>query len=253
MTGALVTGASSGIGAGIVEVLTAAGIEVDALARRADRLADLAARTGCRTHSADVTDRAALARVVGPLTPDIVVLNAGRGGGFDGVAATDPDEIAATVATNVTATLQLLHLVLPGMIERGSGHIVSIGSVAELYPSISAVYGGTKAAIGMIAQNLRMELAGSGVRVTNIRPGRVRSEFYDIAINDPARAVAARETGIRELQPREIGEAVLYAVTAPRHVNVSTIELQPLEQSYGGMHVAPVPSISRTGPKGGTP
>ena len=115
-----------------------------------------------------------------------------------------------------------------------------MGSVAALYPSISAIYGSTKSAVGMMAQNLRLELAGTGLRVTDIRPGRVETEFYDVAMSDPARAAEAKNLGIRQIQPREIGEAVLYAVTAPWHVNVSAIELQPVEQSYGGMGIAPV-------------
>ncbi len=244
MPTALVTGASSGIGEGIVEVLAGAGFTIDAAARRRDRLEALAARTGCRTHVADLTDGAALATLVDGMEPDIVVCNAGRGGGFAGLSGSSRDEIERTIATNVTATLDLVRLVLPGMIARGRGHIVTIGSVAELYPSISSLYGSSKAAIGMLAQNLRLELAGTGLRVTDIRPGRVSSEFYDIAIADAGMAAAAKDTGIREIAPREIGEAVLYAVTAPPHVNVSAIELQPLEQSYGGMTIAPVAAIS---------
>lgn len=232
---ALVTGASSGIGTGVVEALCEAGFTVHALARRAERLQVLAARTGCVPHAADVTDNEAMRRVIEATEPEILVLNAGRGTGFEGVAETDPDAIAETVATNVTATLQILRLALPGMIGRGRGHIVTMGSVAALYPGPAAVYGSTKAAIATIAQNLRMELVGSGLRVTDIRPGRVDSEFYDVAMDDPGRAAAAKDTGIRTLSPREVGEAVRYAVMAPRHVNISAIELQPVEQTYGGM------------------
>ena len=235
----LVTGASSGIGAGIVEVLGRAGYTVHAVARRADRLAELSEQTGCKTHPVDVTDTDAIAGLVETVQPEIVVCNAGRGGGFDGIAGTSAEDLAATVELNVTATLDLLRQCLPGMIAQGRGHIVTIGSVAALYPSTSALYGGTKAAVGMIAQNLRLELRGTGIRVTDIRPGRVASEFYDVAIADRAKSAAAQDTGIRELQPSEIGDAILYAVGAPIHVNVSTIELQPLEQTYGGLNFDP--------------
>lgn len=237
----LITGASSGIGAGVVEVLSEAGFAVHATARRADRLAALAERTGCVTHVADVTDLVAMARIVEAMAPDVLVLNAGRGAGFEGVAGTDPAIIAETVEINFTAVLQLLHIALPGMIARGRGHIVTMGSVAALYPSVSALYGSTKAAVAMIARNLRLELGGTGLRVTDIRPGRVASEFYDMAM-EPEKAAAAKATGIRELQPRDVGAAVRYAVTAPWHINVSAIELQPLEQSYGGMGIVPVAS-----------
>lgn len=241
---ALVTGASSGIGTGVVRVLCEAGFTVHAVARRAEKLADLTAATGCHTHVADVTDRAAMARIVAEAAPYILVLNAGRGAGFEGIAKTRPDDIAATVATNVEATLMLLHQALPGMIERGRGHVVTMGSVAALYPSPSSLYGATKAAIKQIAENLRLELRGTGIRVTDIRPGRVTSEFYDVAVDDPAKAAAAKDTGIRELSPIDIGNAVRFAVMAPAHVNVSTIEIQPLEQSYGGLNTDPVTGIS---------
>lgn len=235
----LITGASSGIGAGIVEVLCNAGFAVHAVARREDRLQALADRTGCSFHAADVTDSAAVEGLVADVRPEIVICNAGRGGGFEGIANTSARDIAETVNLNVTATLDLLRQCLPRMMASGGGHVVTIGSVAALYPSISSLYGGTKAAIGMIAQNLRLELRGTGVRVTDIRPGRVASEFYDVAIADQQKSAAAKATGIRELQPAEVGEAVLYAISAPQHVNVSTIELQPTEQTYGGLYFDP--------------
>ena len=140
----------------------------------------------------------------------------------------------------MTALLDMIRLAWPGMIARGHGHIVLIGSVAGLYPSVSALYGGTKAAVWMIAQNLRLELRGTGIRVTDIRPGRVTTEFYDTAMPDAASATRAKDTGIRELTPEDVAQAVLYAVSAPAHVNVSAIELQPLEQSYGGVSFDPV-------------
>lgn len=237
---ALVTGASGGIGAGIVEVLTTAGIEVHALARRADRLADLAARTGCTAHVADLTDGTAMARLAEQIAPDILINNAGRGAGFEGIAAENRASIATAVETNVTATLDLIRLVLPAMVARGSGHIVNLGSVAGLYPSTSAVYGGTKGAVRLIGQNLRLELRGSGIRITDIRPGRVTSEFYDVALDGAEKSATAKATGIRELSPRDIGEAVLFAVRAPAHVTIAAIEIQPVEQTYGGTAFDPL-------------
>lgn len=237
---ALVTGASSGIGSAVVEAMVGAGFEVHGLARRADRLAALAARTGAVTHAVDITDAAALEAIVQDISPEVLVLNAGRGAGFSGLARTSRQDLAETVETNVTAVLDLIRLVLPGMVARGRGHLVLLGSVAGLYPSVSAIYGGTKAAVWMIAQNLRLELRGTGIRVTDIRPGRVTSEFYDAAMPDPAAAAQAKQTGIRELAPSDVAAAILYAVSAPAHVNVSAIELQPLEQTYGGVNFDPL-------------
>ncbi|MFO7856643.1 MAG: SDR family NAD(P)-dependent oxidoreductase [Paracoccaceae bacterium] len=239
---ALVTGASSGIGAATAEALAGAGLRVHVMARRADRLAALAERTGCIPHAADVRDPEALAAVVAAAAPEVLVLNAGRGGGFAGLADTSREELAATVETNVTAVLDLIRLALPAMIARGRGHLVLIGSTAALYPSVSAIYGGSKAAVAMIARNLRLELRGTGLRVTDIRPGRVRTEFYEAAIADAAVAARAKDTGIRDLSPADVAAAVLYAVQAPSHVNVSAIELQPVEQTYGGVFFDPVTS-----------
>lgn len=236
----LVTGASSGIGRGVVQRLTEEGYVVHAVARRADFLTQLHEETGCETHALDVTDADAVDALVKAIQPGVVVANAGRGGGFEGIAATSTEDIRATIGLNVTATLELLRLAVPGMVERRQGHVILLGSVAALYPSPSALYGGSKAAIRLIAQNLRLELQGTGVRVTDIRPGRVSSEFYDVAIADPVRAAAAKSTGVRELDPRDIGDAVLFALRAPPHVNVSAIEVQPLEQTYGGTSFDPV-------------
>lgn len=237
---ALVTGASSGIGAAVARALAEAGLEVHAAARRADRLEAIAADTGCHIHALDVTNAAAVETLMSELAPEVLVLNAGRGAGFEGLTQTSRADIAATVETNVTAVLDMIRLAVPGMTARRAGHIVLLGSVSGLYPSVSALYGGTKAAIWMIAQNLRLELRGTGIRVTDIRPGRVTTEFYDVALEDPGKAARAKDTGIRELSPSDIADAVLYAVEAPAHVNVAAIELQPVEQTYGGMNFDPI-------------
>ena len=237
---ALVTGASSGIGRATVAALADAGAEVHALARRAARLQELAGLTGCIPHALDVTDTGALARLAAALGPDILVANAGVGAGITGLIAATQDEIDRSVATNVTAVLHALRLFLPGMIGTGRGHLVTLGSVAGLYPGVSAVYGASKGAVRVMGWNLRRELRGTGVRVTEILPGRVATEFYDAAIPDPQARDRLKITPIRELQPGDVADAILYALTAPAHVNVSAIELQPLEQSFGGVSFDPV-------------
>ena len=237
---ALVTGASSGIGAAIVRALAAAGWTVHALARRAERLETLAAETGCVVHTADVRDTAAMAAAVAAATPDLLVNNAGLGAGITGLTGASEEEIAQTIDTNVTAVLQLLRLTLPGMVARKRGYVVNIGSVAGMYPAVSAVYGASKGAVRLMSQNLRIELRGTGVRVTELCPGRVSTEFYDVAVTDPDLRKRLKATGIRELSPEDIAEAVVYAVSTPAHVNVQTIELQPVEQSFGGVTVSPV-------------
>lgn len=237
---ALVTGASSGIGAGVVRAMTAAGMQVWAMARRADRLEQLAAETGCIPLVADVTDGPALEAALSGVAPDVLVNNAGLGAGITGLLDASRSDLERTIGTNVTALLDVCRLVVPGMIARDLGHVVNIGSVAALYPIQSAVYGGSKGAVRLIGQNLRIELRGTGIRLTEICPGRVSTEFMSVAIPESKKHQYPGKTPIRELDPDDIAAAILYAVKAPAHVNVSTIELQPVEQSYGGMSFDPI-------------
>lgn len=237
---ALVTGASSGIGAGVVRAMTAAGMQVWAMARRADRLEQLAAETGCIPLVADVTDGPALEAALSGVEPDVLVNNAGLGAGITGLLDASRSDLERTIGTNVTALLDVCRLVVPGMIARGRGHVVNIGSVSALYPIQSAVYGGSKGAVRLIGQNLRIELRGTGIRLTEICPGRVSTEFMSVAIPESKKHQYPGKTPIRELDPDDIAAAILYAVKAPAHVNVSTIELQPVEQSYGGMSFDPI-------------
>ena len=231
---AVVTGASSGIGAATVASLRTAGYEVHALARRADRLETLASRTGCVVHVVDVNDTASLDGVLSSLEVDVMVNNAGLGRAMEALARASFDDIERSVATNVAAVLHATRAVLPGMIGRRRGHIVNIGSMAGLYPTASAVYGATKGAVHRLSTNLRLELRGTGVRVTEICPGRVLSEFYDVAIDDPARRAQVLDTGIEEITSDDVADLVRYAVTAPSRMNINRIEVQPTEQTYGG-------------------
>ncbi len=231
---ALVTGASSGIGEATVHALCARGIEVHAVARRAERLEALAAATGCRTHVLDVCDTDALYRVLGDIEVDILVNNAGLGRGFDTIFQASAEDIDRTIDTNVSAALHVVRAVGTGMVSRRRGHMVHIGSIAGLYPLLSSVYGASKGAMHLFCQNLRMELKGSGVRNTEICPGRVSTEFFDTAIDQQERRQSMGE-GFELLQPQDIAEAILYALDAPWRVNVSTIEITPTEQAPGGI------------------
>lgn len=241
---ALVTGASSGIGAATVRVLSAAGWTVTAVARRADRLERLATETGCTSIVLDVTDRVAVTSL-GTSTPfDLVVNNAGLGRAMGAIWEATDDDIDRTVDTNVTAVLNMVRAVVPGMIERKRGHIINMSSVAALYPMPAVLYGATKGAVRRLSQNLRHELQGTGIRVTEICPGRVTTEFYDVALDDPAASAAAKDTGITEVTSEDVAHAVLYAASAPWRVNVSTIEITPTEQTYGGGEFVPFASLT---------
>ena len=232
---AIVTGATSGIGAATVTALAAAGYEVLAIARRAERLAKLTEESNIQTLSADVRDIAALTKAIHAFEPDILVNNAGVGHGIDGLTNLAPELMQEAIDINVTAPVQLTAAVIPGMRDRGRGHIVNIGSIAGLHTLVSSLYGATKSAVHIFSQNLRVELLGSGLRVTEVCPGRVTSEFYQSAQGDRERLDAMNSSGIEELAPEDIAAAVLYAVTAPAHVNVATIELLPTDQAVGGV------------------
>lgn len=235
---ALVTGASAGIGQAAVRALSEAGFQVTAAARRADRLEALAGETGAVPLVLDLRDTNALYTALSPLEVDVLVNNAGLGRGMADFLKAERDDIDITIDTNVSAFLHTLRAVLPGMRERKRGHAVCIGSVAGLYPLRSPIYGASKGAVRLASQNLRVDLAGSGVRVTEICPGRVVTEFVAGAAGEEA----ARQTygTIEDLQPEDIADAIMYAINAPWRVNVSTIEIVPTEQWFGGVRMAPM-------------
>ncbi len=235
---ALVTGASSGIGAAVVTALRARGLTVYAAARRAERLDALAEETGCVPLVLDLRDTRSLYEALGALKVDILINNAGLGRGFEALFTVRPEDIDTTLGTNVLAAVHVVRATLPGMVERKRGHVVNIGSIAGLYPIKSALYGASKGAVHLLSQNLRVELQGSGVRVTEICPGRVETEFFQIAVGEEA-AKEAYE-GFEILVPDDVADAILYALEAPWRVNIGCIELTPTEQYVGGVTIAPV-------------
>ena len=232
---AAVTGASSGIGAAVAHALSRRGLKVHAIARREDRLAQ---QTGCIIHALDIRVTEALVALLGSLKVDVLVNNAGVGWGFGSLADADPIDIDCTLDTNVRSAVHAVRVVLPSMIKRGTGHIVNVGSMA-LYPLASAVYGASKGALHVLSMDLRLELQAAGIRVTEICPGRVRTEFYDAALDHPKERQRAKDSGIEELTSEDIAASVIYALDAPWRVNVNRIELQPTEQIYGGLQFTP--------------
>jgi NADP-dependent 3-hydroxy acid dehydrogenase YdfG len=236
---ALVTGASSGIGEAIVRALRSRGVIVHAAARRLDRLERLAQEVGCIPLELDVRDRAAVAALEHSHEIDILVNNAGLGRALGNLATADLDDIERSIDTNLTAAIQMTRSVLPGMIARRKGHLVNISSTAAIHPGSTALYGATKAAIHKLSRDLRGELKGLGVRVSEINPGRVTTEFYEVAIDDTEQRAKAQNTGITELSPSDVAASVIHVLDAPWHVNISQLEIVPVEQVYGGYVFAP--------------
>ena len=234
---ALVTGASSGIGAAVVSQLARRGLTVHAVARRQDRLDQLAEATGCQVHRVDLRNRQALYDTLGALDVDILVNNAGLGRGVGPIYEVDPDDIDTTIETNVQAAIHVLRAVTPGMVARKRGHIVNIGSVAGLYPFKSSVYGASKGAIHLLHQNLRLDLRGTGIKTTEICPGRVHTEFFKVAFDDSPEKQQDMVSGFELLTPDDVADAILFALDTPWHMNIGLIEIAPTEQAYGGIDV----------------
>lgn len=237
---ALVTGASSGIGAATVRALRAKGVTVIAAARRLDRLESLAAETGCTPLELDVRDRDAVTALEHDHRIDVLINNAGLGRAMGSLATADISDIERTIDTNVTALIHVTRAVLPGMLERKRGHIVNMSSTAAMHAGPTALYGASKAAVHKFCRDLRNELSGSGVRVSEINPGRVSTEFYEVAIDDEERRASAQDTGITVLHPDDVAASIIHMVDAPWHVNISQLEIVPQEQIYGGYHFAPL-------------
>ncbi len=230
---ALVTGASSGVGAACVRSLRKTGLEVLAVARRADKLAELAEETGCQALPLDLTDTDAVYAELAEREVDVLVNNAGLGRGYEGFFKSTRTEIDETIDLNVGAAIHVVRAVAAGMVTRRRGHIVHIGSIAGLYPLGFPVYGASKGALHLFAQHLRMDLKGSGVRQTEICPGRIETPFFETAFKTVEERQAFM-SGFTPLQPENIADAAVFAIDTPWHVNVSLIELTPTEQVPGG-------------------
>lgn len=237
---ALVTGASRGIGAEIARKLAGAGLQVLALARPSAALHDLAAVPGITPLAADVTDIATLARLLDGHEIDVLVNNAGAVGSVSPLPEQSLAETAEVIALNLTAPLQLMQLLLPGMAARRRGHVVSLTSaVAHAVFAGTTTYAATKAALSMAHQVLRYDMAGSNLRFTEIVPGRVETDFYLNAFGQDAdRLRDTLYSRQRALHPADIAAAVLTAIAMPPHADISRIEIMPTDQAAGG-HIYP--------------
>jgi len=233
---ALVTGASTGIGAVVVERLTKQGLEVHAVARNTARLDELAKRTGCVPHAVDVTDTAALTDVVQGLEIDVLVNNAGvsRTGN---ILTADEFAIDEQIAVNLQAVLHLVRLIMPGMVARDLGHIVNISSIAAVYNfGGNTIYHATKSAVHTLSRQLRVDGYGRRIRVTEVCPGRVETEIFGRLLGDMDRAQREFYDGYESLKPEDIADAIEFAIASPRHVNVSHLEILPTFQVPGGLN-----------------
>ncbi|GAA0370328.1 SDR family oxidoreductase [Actinoallomurus spadix] len=246
VTTAFVTGASTGFGAAITRRLAAGGTRVVASARRAGLLADVAADHPGLVHplELDVRDRAAVEDAIAGLPArfadiDLLVNNAGLAKGLEPAQDADLDDWDQMLDTNCRGLMYCTRAILPGMVARGRGHVINVGSVAGTYPYPGGnVYGATKAFVHQFSQNLRSDLHGTGVRVTCVEPGMCGgTEFSAVRFGGDREKAGAVYAGMRPLGPADIAEAVSWASSLPAHVNINVIELMPVAQSFAAFQV----------------
>ena len=241
-----VTGASSGFGAAVARRFAADGARVIAAARRTDRLQDLKDEFGGQIlpMQLDVRDRASVAAQVARLPEefkaiDLLVNNAGLALGLNPAQDADVDDWDQMIDTNCKGLVYCTRAILPGMVARGSGHVINLGSVAGSYPYPGGnVYGGTKAFVHQFSLNLRSDLHGTGVRVTCVEPGMADTEFSLTRFSGDKAKADAVYAGMQPLTPDDVAESIHWAATLPEHVNINTIELMPTTQSFSPFQVA---------------
>lgn len=241
-----ITGASSGFGAAIARMFAGEGHRVVAAARRADRLAALEKELAPLVHpvTVDVRERDSVVRAASSLPADfaavdVLVNNAGLALGLGPAHEADPDEWQRMVDTNCAGLMNCTRALLPGMVARGRGHVVNIGSVAAHYPYPGGnVYGATKAFVSQFSRNLRADLHGTGVRVTCVEPGLTGgTEFSEVRFSGDTERAAAPYAGTDPLTPEDVAEAVHWAVSQPARVNINTVEMMPAVQSAGPLRI----------------
>jgi 3-hydroxy acid dehydrogenase/malonic semialdehyde reductase len=243
-----VTGASAGFGAAVARAFVKGGHRVVAAARRQERLDSLAAELGAALFplELDVRDRAAVEAVPGRLPEefaavDVLVNNAGLALGLEPAQRANLDDWHTMIDTNCTGLVTVTRALLPGMVERNRGHIVNLGSVAASYPYAGGnVYGATKAFVRQFSLNLRADLAGTALRVTDVEPGLCGgTEFSNVRFKGDDAKAAGVYQNVQPLTAEDIADSIYWIATRPAHVNINTIELMPVAQSFAG------PSIHR--------
>ena len=239
---ALITGASAGIGAAIARVLARQGVNLILLARRRDRLealqSELSGQVRCHVVVADMADLQQIEQAVQQLPEafsqvDVLINCAGLALGLGTADEADWNDWQTMINVNCTGLAFITRQLLPGMVQRNKGHVINIGSIAGTYPYRGGnVYGATKAFVEQFSLNLKADLLGTGVRVTNIEPGMVGdSEFSLVRFKGDEDKAAAVYAGIDALTPEDIAENVGWVLSQPAHVNINRMEIMPVAQA----------------------
>jgi len=233
---ALVTGACGGIGSAIVRRLRALDVTVFAVSNRESELQRIAEETGSEAICLDVSDWPSVSKFLSPLAVDALVNAAAVLGPTSKYHDATPESVQAIVNVNIVGVENLIRAIVPEMVARNRGHVVNFGSIAGVYPSEGQpIYSASKAAVHLMSQNLRMELFGTDVRVSEIRPGRVQTGMHaEMFAGDHAKANELVYADYECLLPADVADAVLYMLRTPPHVNVTHLELLPTHQALGG-------------------
>ncbi len=238
----LITGASSGFGKACALLFAANGWRLILCGRRKDRLEALAEElSGVSVHIAvfDIRDGRMVRKMYAELPEefrrvDVLLNSAGLALGMQPAQTADLSDWETMVDTNIKGLMYMTRMILPGVVERGQGHVINLGSVAGNWPYPGGnAYGGTKAFVRQFSMNLRADLHGTGVRVTNIEPGLAETEFSVVRFHgdkDRADSVYARMT---PLSAADIAETIYWVASRPSHVNINAIEIMPVAQSWG--------------------
>lgn len=239
----LITGASSGIGRATALAFAREGARVAVCARREDRLKELEAELGnagapaALTFALDVTRRASVDQTFASLSAewsaiDVLVNNAGLSRGLAKVFEDDPENWEEMIDTNIKGLLYVTRAVVPGMVERGRGHVINMGSTAGYITYANgAVYCATKAAEKSISEGLKIDLMGTAVRVTSVDPGMVETEFSEVRFRGDTERAAKVYQNITPLQPEDIADTIVWAASRPAHVNIHTVVMTTIDQA----------------------
>lgn len=238
----VITGATSGFGAACAERFAAAGWQLILVGRRADRLEAMQARLRNAVLIClclDVQDRQAVTDSLGCLPEvDVLLNNAGLALGLEPAWQADLDDWETMIDTNIKGVVYCTRALLPGMVARDRGHIITIGSTAGNWPYPGGnVYGASKAFVQQFSRNLRADLLGTRVRASNIEPGMARTEFSEVRFKRDRERAEQVYTGAEALRPEDIAEVVFFVATLPPHVNINTLELMSIDQSWGHLAV----------------
>ncbi|WP_348549293.1 SDR family NAD(P)-dependent oxidoreductase [Psychrobacter sp. KFRI-CH2-11] len=243
----LITGASAGFGKALAERLVAGGHQVIGCARRRDKLDALATTLGEAFLPVvmDVSDTASIPQIIADLPADfqhidVLVNNAGLALGTEPAHEADLNDWMRMLDTNVKGLVALTHAVLPAMVARDSGYVINVGSIAGSWPYFGGnVYGATKAFVKQFSLNLRADLVGTQVRVTNLEPGNVAgTEFSNVRYHGDDEKAAKVYDGFKTMTGEDIGDILLWLIESPAHINVNRLEVMPVAQTYNGLTIA---------------